>query len=226
MGVIGAMSRHSANAVSLNNIPVSQSAILSIRARILEAAAEMFRSQGYDVSMDAIAGAANVSKQTLYNQFGNKEELFKAMVADRAAAMRAPLQVHALERHPREMLADVARQYYSHACTAYEMGYYRMIIGASQQFPEIGEAYYEAGPKQILDALTQWIGREERIGRLDTGGEPQYAAEHFLGLVTARVEARGLLGLDIEMTPTEIERRSRFCSDIFMRAFGPSRLHG
>jgi TetR/AcrR family transcriptional regulator, mexJK operon transcriptional repressor len=217
------MSR-SATAVNLNNIPVSHSAILSIRARILEAAAEMFRSQGYDVSMDAIATAATVSKQTLYNQFGSKEDLFKAMVADRAAAMRAPLNVSALERHPRDMLADVARQYYSHACTPYELSYTRMIIGASQQFPEIGEAYYEAGPKQILEALTQWIGREERIGRLDTGGDPQFAAEHFLGLITARIETRGLLGLDVEMSPTEIERRSRFCAEIFMRAFGPEGL--
>lgn len=224
MGVIGAMSR-SATAVSLNNIPVSQSAILSIRARILEAAAEMFRSQGYDVSMDAIASAANVSKQTLYNQFGSKEELFKAMVADRAAAMRAPLNVHSLERPPRDLLADVARQYYSHALTRYELDYYRMIIGASQQFPELGEAYYEAGPKQILDALTQWIGREERTGRFDTGGEPQAAAEHFLGLISARVETRGLLGKDVEMSPTEIERRARFCAEIFMRAFGPQGLN-
>lgn len=223
MGVIGAMSR-SATAVSLNNIPISQSAILSIRARILEAAAEMFRNQGYDVSMDSIASAANVSKQTLYNQFGSKEDLFKAMVADRAAAMRAPLQVHALERHPRDMLADVARQYYTHACTSYELSYYRMIIGASLQFPEIGEAYYEAGPKQVLDALTAWIGREERIGRLDTGGDPAFAAEHFLGLITARIETRGLLGQDVAMSPNEIERRSRFCAEIFMRAFGPQGL--
>ena len=217
------MSR-SAAAVSINNIPVSQSAILSIRARILEAAAEMFRGQGYDVSMDSIAAAANVSKQTVYNQFGSKEDLFKAMVADRAAAMRAPLQVQVLDRHPRDMLADVARQYYTHGCTAHELSYYRMIIGASLQFPEIGEAYYEAGPKQMLDALTQWIAREERVGRLDTGGDPAFAAEHFLGLITARIESRGLLGRDIEMTPNEIERRSRFCAEIFMRAFGPEGL--
>ncbi len=224
LGVIGAMSR-SAAAVSINQVHTSQAAILSIRARILDAASDMFRSQGYDVSMDAIASTANVSKQTLYNQFGSKEDLFKAMVADRAAAMRAPLQVHALERHPRDMLADVARQYYAHACTAYELSYYRMIIGASLQFPEIGEAYYEAGPKPILDALTQWIGREERVGRLDTGGDPAFAAEHFLGLITARIETRGLLGQDVAMTPSEIERRARFCAEIFMRAFGPEGLN-
>jgi TetR/AcrR family transcriptional regulator, mexJK operon transcriptional repressor len=198
--------------------------MLSVRARILEAATEMFRSNGYDVSMDAIASVANVSKQTLYNQFGSKEELFKAMIADHAAVMRAPLNVSALERHPRDMLADVARQFYVHALGATEISYYRMIVGASQQFPEMGQAYYEAGPKQMLDALAQWMAREERLGRLDTGGEPLLAAEHFLSLVTGHLEMKGLLGLPIEISPSEIERRARYCADIFMRSFGPQGL--
>ena len=207
-------------------VSLSQSQLLSVRARILEAAAEMFRTQGYDVSMENIAGAAGVSKQTLYNQFDNKEALFKEMIADRAAMMRAPLNASALTRHPRDMLTDVARQYYMHACGAHEIGYYRMIVGASQQFPDIGKAYYEAGPKLMLDALSQWMAREERLGRLDTGGDPQLAAEHFLSLITGHVETKGLLGLPIEMSSAEIERRARFCSDVFMRAFGPQRLLG
>ena len=213
------MSRHSSTAVQL-----TPSQLLSARARILEAAAEMFRAHGYDVSMDVIATAANVSKQTLYNQFGSKEDLFKAMIADRAAVMRAPLSASALERHPRDMLADIARQYYTHACSEHEIGYYRMMIGASQQFPDIGRAYYEAGPKQMVEALAQWMVREERLGRLDTGGDPTLAAEHFLSLVAGQIEVRGLLGQWVEMPPAEMVRRARYCADIFMRAFGPHRL--
>lgn len=212
-------SRQSSAAVQL-----SPSQLLSVRARILEAAAEMFRSQGYDVSMETVAAAASVSKQTLYNQFGSKEELFKAMVDDRAAGMRAPLQAHALERHPREVLTDIARQYYMHACSPHEIGYYRMIIAACQQFPELGQAYYEAGPKKTLDALSQWMAREERIGRLDTDGEPQVAAEFFLGLIAGQIETRGLLGIGGELSSAEIERRARLCAEIFMRSFGPERL--
>lgn len=215
------MSRQSSAAVQL-----TPSQLLSARARILEAAAEMFRTHGYDVSMDVIATAANVSKQTLYNQFGSKEDLFKAMIADRAAVMRAPLNASALERHPRDMLTEIARQYYQHACGEHEVGYYRMMIGASQQFPEIGRAYYEAGPKKMVEALAQWIAREERLGRLDTGGDAVMAAEHYLSLVAGQIEARGLLGLWSEMAPAEIERRARFCADVFMRAFGPQRLLG
>ena len=62
------------------------------RERILEAAAQVFRKQGYDASMDDIAAEADVAKQTLYNQFGSKEDLFRALVTDRSRALRVPPQ--------------------------------------------------------------------------------------------------------------------------------------
>jgi hypothetical protein len=101
-----------------------------------------------------------------------------------------------------------------------------MMIGASQHFPDIGKAYYEAGPKQMVEALAQWMVREERLGRLDTGGDSTMAAEHFLSLVAGQIETRGLLGQWVEMPPAEMEKRARYCADIFMRAFGPHRLMG
>ena len=53
------------------------------RATILDGAIDVFINMGYELaSMDKIAETAGVSKRTIYNHFGSKENLFQAIVAD------------------------------------------------------------------------------------------------------------------------------------------------
>ena len=53
------------------------------RTTILSGAIDIFISMGYELtSMDKIAETAGVSKRTIYNHFGSKENLFQAIVAD------------------------------------------------------------------------------------------------------------------------------------------------
>jgi len=53
------------------------------RATILDGAIDVFISMGYELaSMDKIAETAGVSKRTVYNHFGSKENLFQAIVDD------------------------------------------------------------------------------------------------------------------------------------------------
>ncbi|MBN2879054.1 MAG: TetR/AcrR family transcriptional regulator [Clostridia bacterium] len=53
------------------------------RAAIMDGATDVFISMGYEnASMDRIAEAANVSKRTVYNHFGSKENLFEVIVDD------------------------------------------------------------------------------------------------------------------------------------------------
>jgi TetR/AcrR family transcriptional regulator of autoinduction and epiphytic fitness len=53
------------------------------RATILDGAIDVFISMGYELaSMDKIAETAGVSKRTVYNHFGNKDNLFQVIVDD------------------------------------------------------------------------------------------------------------------------------------------------
>ncbi len=53
------------------------------RAIILDGATTVFINMGYELaSMDKIAETAKVSKRTVYNHFGSKENLFQVIVAD------------------------------------------------------------------------------------------------------------------------------------------------
>ncbi|MGO4420407.1 TetR/AcrR family transcriptional regulator, partial [Streptomyces sp. MCAF7] len=64
------------------------------RQAILEAAVAVFLSEGYTrASVDVIADEAHVSKQTVYNHFGDKQRLFLAAVEnerERVAARFTP----------------------------------------------------------------------------------------------------------------------------------------
>ena len=51
------------------------------RQQILSAASDLFLTRSFEgASMDQVAVAAGVSKQTVYSHFGSKEELFSAII--------------------------------------------------------------------------------------------------------------------------------------------------
>ena len=191
----------------------------SVRERIIEGAADLFRENGYDVSMEAIAQAAGVSKQSLYNHFGSKEELFKSIISLRSEALRAPLLEAGGDRDPRAVLLDFARQYHALALSARGAGFMRTIVSASQRFPEIGADFFEVGPRRTLELLTDWVRRQEQAGRLSTPNAA-LAAEHFLSLLFGYTQLKGMLGLEAQLAAVNAEERAAFCVDLFMRAFG------
>ena len=58
---------------------------MSKAALILQGAMQEFLARGYSAaSMDRVAAAAGVSKATVYSHFGDKETLFKELVAQMA----------------------------------------------------------------------------------------------------------------------------------------------
>jgi AcrR family transcriptional regulator len=56
---------------------------------ILEATAEAIYARGLGVSVDEIARRAGVSKQTIYNHYGSKADLIRALIETRAQTITA-----------------------------------------------------------------------------------------------------------------------------------------
>ena len=189
------------------------------REAIIQAASQAFVERGYGISVDEIAAAAGVSKQTIYNQFGSKEELFHAIVAERSAQLVAPFAGNTESKAPRDVLLEYARGYFEFVLTPQGLSFLRMLIGASHDFPGLPRDFYEAGPNQTQEAIMTWLRREHSRGRLRVP-DPQMAAEHLTSLIFGRLMLRGLLGLEIKMAPGEIERRSAYCVDLFLAGHG------
>jgi AcrR family transcriptional regulator len=76
------------------------------RESIVRAAAELFAERGFDaVTVDEVARAANVSRQTVFNYFRSKEE----MLFDRDREVEAALVGALREREPGTSVVDVFR---------------------------------------------------------------------------------------------------------------------
>src|SRR5919204_3939297 len=85
------------------------------RRAIIEAATSAFLDHGFrGTSMDAVAAAAGVSKQTVYQHFGDKQRLFRELVASTVQEASDPVyeEVRRLadSGHLEDDLRDLARR--------------------------------------------------------------------------------------------------------------------
>lgn len=168
------------------------------RLTIIQAATEVFLSQGYAVaSMDAIAAQAGASKRTVYNHFPSKRELFRAVVAVLYSGLSqgeaGRLQV---EEPPERILPDFARMVLAHLRRPDIMGLLRLVIAEHQRFPELALDFHTEGKGPAVALLERYLAAQRDRGRLRLD-DPWLAATQFLGAVKEGVYWPALLGLPV-----------------------------
>ncbi|GAB3882729.1 hypothetical protein GCM10029964_040930 [Kibdelosporangium lantanae] len=119
----------------------------------MEAAATLFLRNGYQgTSMDEIAAAAAVSKQTVYKNFADKEALFQDIILGVAGTVEDFLRsVTETLRDTKNIgadLYDLGRQYIQIVMRPQVLQMRRLLIGESARFPDLARTYYEKAPKE------------------------------------------------------------------------------
>jgi TetR/AcrR family transcriptional regulator, mexJK operon transcriptional repressor len=163
---------------------------LASAGAIREAAATLFLANGYQgTSMDEIAAAAQVSKQTIYTHFASKEELFADLVLgnvervdDFVNGMPAVLE----EASDLESgLRRLARLYIRLVIRPEVLRLRRLVVGESGRFPELARAYYDRVPARMYSALATLLKQLADDGKLRMG-DPTLAAHHFAWLTLGK----------------------------------------
>lgn len=195
------------------------------RAAIVRASLEVFLREGYArTSVDAIAAAAGVSKRTIYDYYGDKEQLFLSTLEEtkeaQAAVGRELLdrtlgQVddieEALTAFGREFAGAIAR-------SAERAAVMRLTIAEASHFP--GLLAPPSPDNSFQHALADRLAALAARGLLDVP-DPMEAAE-FLGLlVTGRVNNRSWFGA-VHLDDAEISRLVDGGVRIFLRAYRAS----
>jgi AcrR family transcriptional regulator len=191
------------------------------RQQLMDGARRAFLEHGFDgASIGDIVRAAGISKGTLYAYFPSKEKLFETLIIEdrRKHSEGVCIRDHATDDVPAE-LARLGRNLLNMLSQPETLAFVRIVIAASAKFPEMGRAYYEAGPVQGIARLADYLRHMSEKGLLDTP-EPEHAARQFLDLCKSGIHVRMLLGCGPRPEPEEIERNVDSAVAVFMKAYG------
>lgn len=104
----------------------------STRDKILSAAVELTASGGWaSLTMASLAARAGVSRQTVYNEFGNRERLGEAMVLRELAGFWLPVE-DAFDAHPDDLLAAIHQAVESVLTAARDQPVLQAILSGGQ----------------------------------------------------------------------------------------------
>jgi len=183
----------------------------ALRSRIIEATFGVLMREGYArASTREIAKQAKVSKRELYALFGSKQGILAAMVEGRAARMRLPLALPAVEDRPalEEALVGFGVTLVRELCHPAVASLFRLAVAEAERSPELAHLIDARGRKPTRTALTEFIARAE-AGGLIGGAAPVAIAAQFLGLLWGDLQMSLLMRLADMPEPSEMERRAR-----------------
>lgn len=186
----------------------------SKRAAIVDAAGSLFCSHGYGVTMEAIAAEAGVSKQTIYNLFSTKEQLFGAVVATRSQVIVTAIPAPAETLPTPEGLLRIAREFVWFMTGGQVSQVYRLMLQASPD-AALTQAFYDNGPKRALAQLAAWFRARDAAGDLRID-DARLAAEGFFGLLNGQILIRNMLGLQTHWSDAELEAKARYGVEMFL----------
>ncbi|WP_430448603.1 TetR/AcrR family transcriptional regulator [Rhodophyticola sp.] len=194
------------------------------RAKIVAAAADVFLKEGFlGATMDQIALQADVSVQTIYSRFQNKETLFHEVVDALAggATRKINRDVDELpdEIDPEVWLRRFAIKQLQTVLTPRLMQLRRMVIGESGRFPELGVALYKEGPGRAIERLTEAFTHFATTGELSMT-DPKLAAEQFNWLLMGGPTSEAMyLGDAAIPGKRRMEKHAEQTVDLFMARY-------
>ena len=123
------------------------------RSAILDGAKTVFLREGFGLAtMDDVASAAGVGKQTVYRHFKSKEALFVGLVSAMCAevgALLASAQGEQSDGAPEVELRELGWVLAQILIAPDYLRLYRAIVAEAERLPELGQVFYENGAKGV-----------------------------------------------------------------------------
>lgn len=132
--------------------------------QILQGALPEFLKNGYAcTSMDKVAQAAGVSKQTLYSHFTDKEGLFTALVQRMASEKFRLVWSKPLQGDPKMVLTELAQRILKEVDDPEHLSFVRLIITESSKRPDLAQLFLKNVAQPALAILTRYLSEHPEL---------------------------------------------------------------
>lgn len=193
----------------------------SLRQQQIETAAyALLEEKGYaGTSMLAIARKARASNETLYNWYGDKQGLFKALVTRNAAEVKSLLEEElAADEKPMATLARFGPRLLELLLGDRAIALNR--AAAADPTGELGAVISKAGRETVLPLLVQVLEQAKRQGDL-TFDQPEETAALYMNLLVGDLQIRRVIGRVPAPKSTFCDERAELALVRLSRLLGP-----
>ncbi len=167
---------------------------------VMAAAKTLFLARGYDrVNLEQVGEAAGVSRQTVYNLFGSKEQLFRSVIEahwasiaeDYSAAFSRQTD---LSEGAAAVLRNLGTAVVRFIKSTEQVAFTRLVIAEARQLPWIAQEFYRLGKQPLVMAFSRCLRDLSQAGLLEMA-DPVIAAHQFLGMIQEFVVWPDVMGV-------------------------------
>ena len=194
---------------------------------ILHTASQLFLQTGFaNTSMDAVAKASGVSKQTVYSHFESKDALFKAAISSKCSMyQRDSMRLSNSTSHSLyDCLCQVGSQFIRLLQDPQSIAIFRVIIAEAVTNSHVATLFYQAGPQASQATLSELIAQFGE-GALSAQIAHELAID-FCSLLRSEHHTMMLCGIQSPMNDEEIDEHVKRVVDKTLLLFSHFKLLG
>ncbi|WP_019612866.1 TetR/AcrR family transcriptional regulator [Psychromonas ossibalaenae] len=186
------------------------------RIKILEAADELFCRHGYGASMDSIAKLADVSKQTVYSHFKNKDILFETSMKYKVMEYQANKTAFDPNAPIDEALLLFGQNLQQTLLEPGALHTFRNAVSQIDTHPEFAATYLQFGPQKSMDLLAAYLDKKVKEGVIKLDCSSHESAIQLLLMFHGKTVYWRYLGADIKETEQQRDEYLKNCIDMFL----------
>ncbi|WP_142846665.1 TetR/AcrR family transcriptional regulator [Telmatospirillum sp. J64-1] len=185
---------------------------------LLDAAAKLFAEKGFEkTTLKEILDQAGGSRTTLYEQFGDKEGLFRAMMEEHCCHLQSQLtEVLPNETEdPEEGLIRFGQHFVQTLTRPSSAAIVRRLVSEGGRIPDIAENFLNIGPRKTEKRLSSYLKHMTEAGKLAIE-DPDKAAKGLAGMMVCNLLVQRLIIPDQPVDRECVNAHIRYVVRLFL----------